>query len=76
MSMLRVFRLNAPEWLYMVVGCFCSLINGATQPAFAIIFAEVIESAGSARGFMEGLDGFAEPDHWIPPSETIGKTDG
>ena len=40
--MLRVFRLNAPEWLYMVVGCFCSLINGATQPAFAIIFAEVI----------------------------------
>ena len=42
MSMLRVFRLNAPEWLYMVVGCFFSLINGATQPAFAIIFAEVI----------------------------------
>ena len=40
--MLRVFRLNAPEWLYMVVGCFFSLINGATQPAFAMVLAEVI----------------------------------
>lgn len=41
-SMLRVLRMNAPEWWHMLIGCFCSLINGGVQPAFAIIFAEII----------------------------------
>ncbi|XP_060086046.1 ATP-dependent translocase ABCB1-like [Ylistrum balloti] len=38
----RVIRLNAPEWPYILLGSFCSLLNGGVQPAFAVIFAEVI----------------------------------
>ncbi|XP_021367207.1 multidrug resistance protein 1-like isoform X1 [Mizuhopecten yessoensis] len=38
----RVIRLNAPEWPLILLGTFCSIINGGVQPAFAVIFAEVI----------------------------------
>ncbi|XP_023932082.1 multidrug resistance protein 1A isoform X3 [Lingula anatina] len=40
--MKRIFRLNAPEWFYILIGCFSALINGGIQPAFAIIFAEFL----------------------------------
>ncbi|KAG9342824.1 hypothetical protein JZ751_015696 [Albula glossodonta] len=41
-SFFKVLRLNAPEWPYIVVGVFCATINGAMQPAFAIIFSKII----------------------------------
>ncbi|XP_053322474.1 ATP-dependent translocase ABCB1 [Spea bombifrons] len=41
-SFFKVLRLNKPEWPYFVVGVICSIINGATQPVFAIIFSEII----------------------------------
>ena len=42
MSLSRVFALNAPEWPYMLIGCICSILNGGVQPAFAIVFAEIM----------------------------------
>ncbi|XP_075443556.1 ATP-dependent translocase ABCB1 isoform X1 [Ascaphus truei] len=41
-SFFKVLRLNKPEWLYFVVGLICAIINGGTQPAFAIIFSKII----------------------------------
>ncbi|XP_031432465.1 ATP-binding cassette, sub-family B (MDR/TAP), member 4 isoform X2 [Clupea harengus] len=48
-TFLQVLKWNLPEWPYMVVGVICAIINGAMQPAFAIIFAKIIAV-------------FAEPD--------------
>lgn len=33
---------NAPEWHYITLGCLGALANGASQPAFAIVFAEML----------------------------------
>ncbi|KAM8966761.1 ATP-dependent translocase ABCB1 [Pelodytes ibericus] len=41
-SFFKVMRLNKPEWPYFVVGVICAIINGATQPVFAIIFSKII----------------------------------
>ncbi|XP_051576241.1 ATP-dependent translocase ABCB1-like isoform X2 [Myxocyprinus asiaticus] len=41
-SFLTVLKLNKPEWPYIVIGVFCAIINGALQPAFAIIFSKII----------------------------------
>ncbi|ESO94117.1 hypothetical protein LOTGIDRAFT_145119, partial [Lottia gigantea] len=38
----RLIKTNSPEWYFILVGCFASLLNGGVQPAFAIIFAEVL----------------------------------
>ncbi|KAM9165872.1 ATP-dependent translocase ABCB1-like [Pangshura tecta] len=51
-SFLKVMKLNKTEWPYFVVGTFAAIINGALQPAFAIIFSEIIAV-------------FAEPDKAI-----------
>ncbi|KAJ8411657.1 hypothetical protein AAFF_G00164650 [Aldrovandia affinis] len=41
-SFLKVLRLNLTEWPYLIVGVFCAIVNGAMQPAFAIIFSKII----------------------------------
>ncbi|XP_069770399.1 ATP-dependent translocase ABCB1 isoform X2 [Narcine bancroftii] len=41
-SFLKVLRLNKTEWPYLLVGTFCATINGILQPAFALIFSEII----------------------------------
>jgi len=38
----RIFKLNSPEWPYILMGCIGALVGGCVQPAFAFIFAEVI----------------------------------
>ncbi|XP_034553324.1 ATP-binding cassette, sub-family B (MDR/TAP), member 4 [Notolabrus celidotus] len=48
----RVMRLNLPEWPYILVGTFSAIINGALQPAFAIVFSKIITV-------------FAEPDQEV-----------
>lgn len=40
--MTRIMRMNSPEWMYIVGGCIGACLNGAVQPAFAVIFSEVI----------------------------------
>uniref|UniRef100_K7FJS5 ATP binding cassette subfamily B member 1 n=1 Tax=Pelodiscus sinensis TaxID=13735 RepID=K7FJS5_PELSI len=41
-SFLKVMKLNKTEWPYFVVGTLSAIVNGALQPAFAIIFSEII----------------------------------
>ncbi|XP_062350659.1 ATP-dependent translocase ABCB1 [Cinclus cinclus] len=41
-SFLKIMKLNKTEWPYFVAGLLCAIINGALQPAFAIIFSEII----------------------------------
>ena len=38
----RVFKLNSPEWPFIFLGCIGSIISGAIQPGFAVIFAEIL----------------------------------
>ncbi|KAM6315134.1 ATP-dependent translocase ABCB1-like [Aegotheles albertisi] len=51
-SFLKLMKLNKTEWPYFVFGTFCAIINGALQPAFSIVFSEII-----------GI--FAEPDKTV-----------
>lgn len=39
---MRIFRMNKPEWGFIILGCFASLISGGVQPAFAIVFSKVL----------------------------------
>lgn len=41
-SFLKVLKLNKTEWPYFVIGTMCAIANGALQPAFSIIFSEMI----------------------------------
>ncbi|XP_065587378.1 ATP-dependent translocase ABCB1-like isoform X2 [Cyrtonyx montezumae] len=41
-SFLEVMKLNKKEWPYFVAGTFSAIVNGALQPAFAVIFSEII----------------------------------
>ena len=38
----RIMSLNASEWYIILFGCVAALGNGAIQPAFAVIFAEIL----------------------------------
>ncbi|CAH8580600.1 unnamed protein product [Schistosoma rodhaini] len=40
---LRVLQLNKPELPLIIIGCFCCLINGTAQPAFALLYTEVYD---------------------------------
>lgn len=37
----QLFKINGPEWRYILIGCIAAIIVGATLPAFAILFGEV-----------------------------------
>uniref|UniRef100_A0A8B9YS02 ATP binding cassette subfamily B member 4 n=1 Tax=Bos mutus grunniens TaxID=30521 RepID=A0A8B9YS02_BOSMU len=38
----EMLKLNKTEWPYLVVGTLCAVANGALQPAFSVIFSEMI----------------------------------
>lgn len=38
---LKILRLNAPEWPWIVLGVISSLIYGAIQPVFALFLAQI-----------------------------------
>lgn len=40
--MFKVLKLNAPEWYFILIGCLASIISGAVQPAFSIVFSKAI----------------------------------
>uniref|UniRef100_A0A8C9E5Z1 Phosphatidylcholine translocator ABCB4 n=1 Tax=Phocoena sinus TaxID=42100 RepID=A0A8C9E5Z1_PHOSS len=42
-SFMKILKLNKTEWPYFVVGTLCAVANGALQPAFSVIFSEIIE---------------------------------
>ncbi|XP_032926696.1 ATP-dependent translocase ABCB1 [Catharus ustulatus] len=41
-SFMKILKLNKTEWPYFVAGLLCAIINGGLQPAFAVIFSEII----------------------------------
>ena len=41
-SFLRVLALNRSEWYLILFACIAALGNGAIQPAFAIVFSEIL----------------------------------
>ncbi|XP_062035147.1 phosphatidylcholine translocator ABCB4 isoform X1 [Lepus europaeus] len=45
-SFLKILKLNKTEWPYFVVGTVCAVANGALQPAFSVIFSEMIAVFG------------------------------
>ncbi|XP_033762473.1 LOW QUALITY PROTEIN: ATP-dependent translocase ABCB1-like [Pecten maximus] len=47
-SFRRIMRLNAPEWHFILIGCIGSIMFGAVQPAFAIIFASILDAFASS----------------------------
>ena len=49
--------MNAPEWPYILVGTIGALANGAVQPLFAIIFAEIL-GVSIQKGFVENKKAF------------------
>ncbi|KAK2176084.1 hypothetical protein NP493_686g01047 [Ridgeia piscesae] len=42
-SMLRILKLNSPEWPYITGGLATALIMGAQNPCFAIVFSEFLD---------------------------------
>ncbi|XP_043920640.1 ATP-dependent translocase ABCB1-like [Protopterus annectens] len=54
----RVLAMNKPEWPYIIMGIFASLIAGGVYPAVGIIFAKII-----------GV--FSEPDPTIKSQRTV-----
>ena len=41
-SLLKLLSFNKKEWYLILIGCLASIISGAVQPAFAIVFSQVI----------------------------------
>ncbi|CAI5662357.1 unnamed protein product [Oreochromis niloticus] len=41
-SFLKVMALNTSELPYILLGTLCAIINGAMQPAFAVVFSKII----------------------------------
>jgi ATP-binding cassette subfamily B (MDR/TAP) protein 1 len=39
--LLRIFKLNKPEWKEVLMGCIGSFIVGCSMPAFAVIFGDI-----------------------------------
>lgn len=42
-SLLQILRANGREWWLIALGVLGAVVNGATFPAFAVIFGEVLE---------------------------------
>ncbi|XP_076438765.1 ATP-dependent translocase ABCB1-like [Babylonia areolata] len=38
----RLMRMNAPEWMYILLGCIAAMFNGGVEPSFAVIFSKII----------------------------------
>ncbi len=41
-SILRVIRLNAPEWWMILLGVIASALSGAVFPVFGLVFGEIL----------------------------------
>ena len=52
----RIFKLNAPEWPFIVLGSIGAIFSGAIQPAFAVIFAEVLGVCNSLGDVTQALE--------------------
>lgn len=46
----EIFKINKPEWLFIVIGCLAALINGALEPTSAIVQTKLVTVK---RGLIE-----------------------
>ncbi|XP_012936337.1 ATP-dependent translocase ABCB1 isoform X2 [Aplysia californica] len=51
----RLLKMNAPEWHFILLACFGSIINGGVQPAFAVIFSEILKVFSDTPSEQERL---------------------
>uniref|UniRef100_A0A182J704 ABC-type xenobiotic transporter n=1 Tax=Anopheles atroparvus TaxID=41427 RepID=A0A182J704_ANOAO len=58
LSVMRLLKLNSPEWHYILFGCAAAIVVGASFPAFAVLFGE-----------MYGILSIADPDYVRKESE-------
>ncbi|XP_004702768.1 ATP-binding cassette sub-family B member 5 [Echinops telfairi] len=45
-SLLKIMKLNKPEWTLVVLGALASILNGIVHPVFSIIFAKILTIFG------------------------------
>lgn len=50
--MTRILKYNKPEWSYILVGAIAALVMGASTPAFAVIFGEILQVSISGSLFI------------------------
>lgn len=43
-SLMRIVKLNSPEWPHILTGCLTSIIMGCAFPLFAILFGNILEA--------------------------------
>uniref|UniRef100_F6URM6 Multidrug resistance protein 1A n=1 Tax=Ciona intestinalis TaxID=7719 RepID=F6URM6_CIOIN len=43
-SIMRVIRMNKPEFGYILLGCIAAAVNGGIQPVFAVLFSEILST--------------------------------
>ncbi|XP_049818455.1 ATP-dependent translocase ABCB1-like isoform X2 [Aethina tumida] len=41
-SLLKIMKMNSPEWLIILVGCLASIISGASLPVYALVFGDIV----------------------------------
>lgn len=41
-TVLRILKMNSPEWLSMVIGSLAALMNGASLPLYGLIFGDIL----------------------------------
>ncbi|XP_041375197.1 phosphatidylcholine translocator ABCB4-like [Gigantopelta aegis] len=45
-GLIRVLKMNRPQWISIVIGCFSSIVAGCIQPAFAFFLTDFIRAFG------------------------------
>ena len=46
--MIRIMKVNSPEWPYVFCGILASVVVGAWIPVYAVLFGEVLGSLSKA----------------------------
>ncbi|OQV12032.1 Multidrug resistance protein 1A [Hypsibius exemplaris] len=52
-SMMRIFRLNSPEYPYIIIGWLAAMATGGSQPVFAILFSALIGVLAEAKDMVK-----------------------
>jgi ATP-binding cassette subfamily B (MDR/TAP) protein 1 len=68
---IRIVKMNAPEWKYLLLGMFGAFGAGVVVPAFSVIFAKLLRIFGEPCDEME--DSVAK---WTPAFAYIGVASG
>ncbi|KAK2159079.1 hypothetical protein NP493_1733g00033 [Ridgeia piscesae] len=49
---LRLLKLNAAEWPYLVIGCITSFVAGSIPPMFALVYGAMVKVGGNQLGLV------------------------